>query len=409
MTDEVTDEDGAEMLEKFRADPPQRYTANYAKYRESGGIVRPNALLRHSLAADPGNGNDLARFYFFCLVLDFIAKEDLTGDIAELGVYRGGTAVLLADIARALDRTAYLLDTFEGFDRNDLTGIDAGTPAHFQDTSLEAVRAMVGEQNVCFIKGHFPASAVALPDSATFCLVHLDCDLYTPMRDALNFFYPRLVPGGFLVVHDYSSLCWNGPERAVDEFLVGKTESVVPLTDGGGSIVLRKARAPDPRDHWLIRKRARILTHEWKAAANGALSDLLGDGWSSAEDWGVWGVGEVHHLPVYVAGAGTTDLELDADVHVALIGARTTLEIDVVVCDQTLATWRFTPEQNRAVRVVRIPASLAATAHGSDTEHPVVRVEFRPSSVVSPKSLDPANSDDRTLGLGLNALRLRIV
>ena len=409
MTDEVPDEDSASLLWQHRADPPQRYTANLTRYRNRGGFVRPNALLRRSLAADPGTGQDLARFYFLCLVLDIIAKEDLAGDIAELGVYKGGTAVLLADIARTLNRTAYLLDTFEGFDQNDLAGIDAGTPAHFQDTSLEAVRAVVGEKNVCFIKGHFPASAAALPDSATFCLVHLDCDLYVPMRDALNYFYPRLVPGGFLIVHEYSSLCWNGPELAVDEFLVSKTESVVPLTDNSGSIVLRKAHAPDPRSHWLIQKRASILTIEWKAAGKGAFSDLLGDGWSSGEDWGVWGVGDVHVLPIYLATAGTTDFELEAHVQAVLIGARTAQEIDVVVRGQTRATWHFTSKQNRAVRVLRIPALFTATAHASVTEPAVVRVEFRPRSVASPKSLDPANGYERKLGLGLHSLRLRVV
>lgn len=407
MTGARLDEDGAKLLWQYRAEPPQRYTANYGIYRDRGGLARPDALLRRGLAADAGNGTDLARFYFFCLVLDIIAKEGITGDVAELGVYKGGTAVYLADIARTLGRTAYLLDTFEGFDQNDLDGVDAGTPRHFQDTSLDSVRAVVGEESTCYIKGHFPSSASAHPDAATFCLVHLDCDLYAPMRDALEYFYPRLVPGGFLIVHDYSSLCWNGPERAVDQFLVGKSESVIPLTDSGGSIVLRKARSLNQSRHWLVQKRAQLLSEGWHSAAKGALSDLLGEGWSVAEDWGVWGVGDTHHLPLYLSAAGTGDVELDLDVQTALIGARTDQYVDVIARDTLLATWYFTHENNRAIRTVRIPAHSTDTPQDSSAVPAVIDVEFRPRSVASPMSLDPANDDARNLGLALHALRLR--
>ena len=145
-------------------------------------------------------------FHFFCLAEDQIRKEGLEGDIAELGVYRGNTAIVLATAARRLGRTLYLLDTFEGFPERDLTGIDADKPMGFGDTSLESVRARVGDDHVRFIKGYFPDTAADLAVDARYCLVHIDCDLYAPAKSALSYFYPRLVPGGFLVVHDYSSL-----------------------------------------------------------------------------------------------------------------------------------------------------------------------------------------------------------
>ena len=132
------------------------------------------------------NDGDMARYYFFCLALDQIIKEELPGDLAELGVYKGETATLLATIARRLGKTAWLLDTFEGFDPKDLQGIDYGQPARFKDTSLEAVRALVGEDNVRFIKGYFPESSAQLPSEMSYCLVHLDCDLYKPLRSALG-------------------------------------------------------------------------------------------------------------------------------------------------------------------------------------------------------------------------------
>lgn len=228
--------------DNYRADPPQRYTQNWHRYLERGGALRPRDLVEGYVAGNDGNRGDMARFFFFCLVYDQIVKEGLKGDLAELGVYKGNTAVLLAAIARRIGTTAYLLDTFGGFSPDDLQGIDRDKRMQFEDISLPAVRARVGEQNVRFVAGHFPESAAELPEGARFCLVHLDCDLYAPFRAALAYFYPRLVPGGFLVMHDYSSLHWNGAEQAVDEFFADKPESIVPIPDGAGTVVVRKLK-----------------------------------------------------------------------------------------------------------------------------------------------------------------------
>lgn len=225
-----------------RAEPPQRYTQNYNRYLTRGGALRPAELVNGFICGNDGNRGDMARFFGFCLIFDQIAKDGLTGDLAELGVYKGNTAVLLAMLARQLGSTAYLLDTFEGFSATDLRGIDVDKRMDFADTSLDAVRALVGEDNVRFIKGLFPGTAEHIPADAMFCLAHIDCDLYAPFRAALEFFYPRVVPGGFLVMHDYHSLHWNGAEQAVDEFFADKRESIIPIPDGAGTVIVRKSK-----------------------------------------------------------------------------------------------------------------------------------------------------------------------
>ena len=176
----------------YRADPPQRYWGNYGRYIQRGGLVDLEEDIQGFVAG--GNIGDISQFYFFCLAFDQIRKDGLEGDLAELGVYRGHTASLIAKMARRLGRTAFLLDTFEGFDQSDLSGIDAHQNMQFADTSLEAVKALVGEDSVKFLQGHFPGTATEIPETS-FCLVHIDCDLYTPILSALEYFYPRLVPG----------------------------------------------------------------------------------------------------------------------------------------------------------------------------------------------------------------------
>ena len=391
---------------KLRSDPPQRYL-NHARYLARGGQRHLAEDLKGYLAGDAREANrgDMARFYFFSLAYDQIVKEGLVGDLAELGVYKGNTAVLLAAYARRLGATAYLLDTFEGFSRKDLVGVDADVKAGaFSDTSLKAVRALVGEESVRFIKGFFPATAAELPEDGAYCLVHIDCDLYAPMASALEYFYPRLVPGGFLIVHDYSSQCWYGAEKAVDEFFLDKPECPLPLPDGVGSMAIRKSRPLSPEGSWVDRKRRALLGTGWAVAANGRLAELLGKGWSKPESWGVWGVGDIHVLHLARNSDPTRDLDLEFDVEAVITPARNEQTVEVSVNGRPLDLWMFTHSTNRYIRRLRIPAHLATLQPSHDAS---ISIEFRPQSVKSVSEISEGSSDSRSLGLGLHRFRLR--
>ncbi len=377
------------------ASPPQRYRDNYQRYLALGGRLRLADDLKGFLA-EGGNAGDLARFYSFSLAFDQIVKEGLEGDLAELGVYKGATASLLAAYARRLGTTAWLLDTYEGFDAKDLTGFDADIRAQdFTDTSLAAVRAVVGDDHVEYVKGYFPDTASQLPRDGRYCLVHLDCDLYAPMASALAYFYPRLVPGGFLIAHDYSSLHWSGAETAIDEFFLDKPECPLPLPDGAGSVAIRKLRPPDRRGDWLERKRRAVLGVAWAQAADGALAPLLGEGWSGPEPWGVWGVGARHVMHVPLPGFFDPVLELDVE---AVIGpGRDQQVIEVAVDGRPLDRWTFSLEDNRTVRAVRLPTGRKGRT---------VTLAFTPASVMRACDVHDC-PDPRTLGLGVHRLRWR--
>jgi hypothetical protein len=187
------------------------------------------------------NCGDMARFYFLYQNVQNVLAQGVEGDLVELGVHRGNSALLLAELGRAHGRTAYLYDTFEGFDARDLHGIDAAHPAQFSDTSVEGVLALVGANSVVAVKGFFPQSLAqrALPDK--IAVAHIDCDLHDPMKAGLEHFYPRLSKGGLLVMHDYSSGHWPGATRAVDDFFADKPEKPVLMPDRSGSAVIRKA------------------------------------------------------------------------------------------------------------------------------------------------------------------------
>jgi hypothetical protein len=377
----------------YRADLPQRYGENAGMYRARGGEVR----LEDDVAGFVADGDlgDVSRFLFFCLVQDQLQKEGLDGDVAEVGVYRGATASVLARIARRKGAKLWLFDTFEGFSPEDLTGVDADKAQAFEDTSVQAVLSRVGAESVEIVQGRFPHSAGRIPPDLRFCLVHIDCDLYEPIRAALEHFYPRMAPGGFIVMHDYSSLAWNGAEQAIDEFFADKPESVVPLTDGAGSCVVRRARDPGRDPHWSRRPLSRGT---WLQAGGDRLRAALGDGWSGAEEWGVWGVGPTHAL---LLPASAEPMRLEVDCAMALPGAIDWQAVTVAAGGRALDVWQFTPAQNRAVRQVTIPPALAGEPASR------VTVTFHPSEpILRPCDVDPSNSDDRPLGLALHRLRL---
>jgi SAM-dependent methyltransferase len=192
----------------------------------------------------PNNSGDSARLWSLILNCKQVMGDGIPGDFAELGVWRGNTAAVLAHFAAAHQRQVDLFDTFSGFDSNDIVGIDANKPMVFGDTSMKMVREVIGaNQGICnFVPGYFPGTLTDLHRSKQYAVVSLDCDLYEPMKAGLDFFYSRLAPGGILFLHDYSSLHWNGAKLAVDEFCKTSGEFIVLMPDKAGSAFLRRSR-----------------------------------------------------------------------------------------------------------------------------------------------------------------------
>ena len=186
---------------------------------------------------------DRIRFYSLWLQLERINKYQLDGAMAELGVYKGETAKVIHHMVP--DKKLYLFDSFEGLPRQvireDCDGQVRPYTVKFDQTSPEGVAKYIsGNDNVIIRKGIFPETARDLGDE-TFVFVHIDADLYQSTKDALEFFYSRLVPGGIVLIHDYNHN-WEGVTKAVDEFVTTIPEEFTELPDQLGSIVLIKNR-----------------------------------------------------------------------------------------------------------------------------------------------------------------------
>lgn len=175
------------------------------------------------------------------LAANEIYENNVVGSIAEVGVYKGQFAKYLNQVFP--DRTLYLFDTFEGFDEKDVN-IEVknkfSTGAQdFSNTSIETVLTKMVHKDKCIVKkGWFPESLDGLEDK--FCFVSLDADLYKPIYDGLEYFYPRLSNGGYIFIHDYNNNEYAGSKQAVREYCSKHKIPYIPMADTWGSAIISK-------------------------------------------------------------------------------------------------------------------------------------------------------------------------
>jgi FkbM family methyltransferase len=204
-------------------------------------------------------GLNLVRVWSLVLNVKQVLSKH-AGSLAELGVYQGQSSALLSFYAEKFGRKIYLADTFQGFAQQQFEeDMGEGKQAAFKDVSLEAARTVVGDYaGNRWVVGMFPDSITEEMRDDTYAFVSIDCDLYEPIAEGLKFFWPRMVPGGMIFVHDYSSGHWPGATRAVDEFCTRNGIAGSLLPDFAGSYVLTRQE----------------LTHESADQAEAQLADL---------------------------------------------------------------------------------------------------------------------------------------
>ena len=205
-----------------------------------GEILRPDALKTFD-----------ARAATMRLLAEQICEENIPGDVAELGVFRGEFAALINEAFP--DRTIHLFDTFAGFPAEDVEvdktqGLSGAKVGDFSETDKAAVeKRLPRKEKAVFHEGYFPTTFSSCTEK-TFAFVSVDADLYAPTAAALPLFWDRLSPGGVLLVHDVNSTQFSGAGKAVREFCGERGLLPMPVCDLHGSAVLRKPWRTEKED-----------------------------------------------------------------------------------------------------------------------------------------------------------------
>ncbi|MDA3969440.1 TylF/MycF/NovP-related O-methyltransferase [Helicobacter ibis] len=185
-------------------------------------------------------GFDFIRIQTLYLLSQQILSKNVNGAIAECGVFKGEFARIINRFFK--DRQFYLFDTFEGFSPSDIKCEFGSTDFFnkgFKNTNANAVLESMPYKENCIIKqGYFPGTFDL--DDEKFAFVSLDMDLYKPMKDALEIFYPRLSQGGYIMAHDYHNKVFSGTKEAIDEFSKKHNVTIIPIADLFGSVIIAK-------------------------------------------------------------------------------------------------------------------------------------------------------------------------
>lgn len=193
--------------------------------------------------------------YWSWLAARYVREHGVVGDVVECGVFKGGCSIMMAT---AHDRTAWMYDTFSGMpeptefdfkgeakgDRFDaLKRYENAKRDGYVDwvySSLDSVREAIRSSELPVSRFKLVQGKVedtipgAVPDK--IALLRLDTDFYTSTRHELEHLYPRLSPGGIVIVDDYGS--WAGSRKAVDEYLASLPLRPLMLPEGGSANIL---------------------------------------------------------------------------------------------------------------------------------------------------------------------------
>lgn len=192
----------------------------------------------HALFArvGPYTQTSLERVAALADAVQYVVRRGIPGDFVECGVWRGGSSMAVALTLLRLgvrDRRLWLYDTFgsmppAGEHDRDYAGRVMGAGAldqvnnasHTAGLTLSEVRAAMGStgyppDQITYVEGLVEETIVRLAPER-IALLRLDTDWYESTRHELVELYPRLEPGGVLLIDDYGHFA--GARKAVDEY-----------------------------------------------------------------------------------------------------------------------------------------------------------------------------------------------
>lgn len=182
---------------------------------------------------------------FRCYELWKIAGQlrSVGGDIIEVGVWKGGTGVLLGLCAeKFLPRAeVHLCDTFTG-----IVNASERDPFYkggeFSETSVPEVSHRIVQANLTNVflhQGEFPSATGPDLSNKKFCLAHIDVDVYLSAKQTFDWVWPRLLVGGVVVFDDYGFVDCAGVTTLVDEEITGGADRLVLHNLNGHALIVK--------------------------------------------------------------------------------------------------------------------------------------------------------------------------
>jgi len=172
--------------------------------------------------------------------LDFLyekCKETLIntpGNVLEVGVYKGGTLSVLAKAVQEVcpDRIVFGIDTFEGHPYSD------GHPVHYvgkyNDVEIDVLTRYFLDlglnNNIKLEQGKIEEIWPNL-NIKDLSFVHIDCDLYKPIRYCCEHILRSVKPRGVIYFDDYFHEHCPGATRAIEECFAKEDINLITIIE----------------------------------------------------------------------------------------------------------------------------------------------------------------------------------
>lgn len=139
--------------------------------------------------------------------IESVLADGVPGDLIETGVWRGGACIFMRAVLAehgVTDRVVWAADSFQGMPGNrdpheNWTFPELAVPLAQVQANFRAYGMLDGQ--VRFLPGWFDET---LPGPVgTLAVLRLDGDYYSSTMDVLTALYPRLSPGGYLIIDDW--------------------------------------------------------------------------------------------------------------------------------------------------------------------------------------------------------------
>lgn len=135
------------------------------------------------------------------------AVSAVPGHFAEVGVWKGHLFTRLVKYSRAQGRMLHAFDSFEGLAAPGPHDGPELRKGQFSSGGVDGFRAIMRQEKIpdpayTLHPGWIPGCFREC-DDLQFAFVYLDVDHCEPTREALEWIWPRLSPGGVLGMDDY--------------------------------------------------------------------------------------------------------------------------------------------------------------------------------------------------------------
>ena len=215
-------------------------SANYAPWQGDAAFMHIYNQIKDNTLVD------IYRCYELWQLIQKIHSLNANAAVLEVGVWRGGTAGIMAQQMANIKSTAtlYLADTFTGVAKAGANDSFYSGGEH-GDTSQQIVEDVLKNKSryphYKILKGIFPEdTAHEIKTGEQFGLCHIDVDVYTSAKDILEWVWNRLMPGGVVVFDDYGFHSCTGVTKLVEEYRYQPDRQIIHNLNGHAIMIKLK-------------------------------------------------------------------------------------------------------------------------------------------------------------------------